>query len=38
MCELTLVVSHPPPTGEEQFAQEESHNKEFDLIKVASPS
>jgi hypothetical protein len=31
MCELTLVVSHPP-TGEEQVVQEESHIEEFDSI------
>jgi hypothetical protein len=32
MCELTLAVSHPPPTGEEQVAQEEPQSEEFDLI------
>jgi hypothetical protein len=32
MCELTLAVSHPPPTGEEQVVQEEPHNEEFDSI------
>jgi hypothetical protein len=32
MCELTLAVSHPPHTGEEQVVQEEPHNEEFDLI------
>jgi hypothetical protein len=31
MCELTLVVSHPP-TGEEQVVQEEPQGEEFDLI------
>jgi hypothetical protein len=31
MCELTLVVSHPP-TGEEQVVQEEPQIEEFDLI------
>jgi hypothetical protein len=31
MCELTLVVSHPP-TGEEQVVQEEPQGVEFDLI------
>jgi hypothetical protein len=30
MCELTLAVSHPPPT--EQVVQEEPHNEKFDLI------
>jgi hypothetical protein len=32
MCELTHVVSHPPPPGEEQVVQEEPQNEEFDLI------
>jgi hypothetical protein len=32
MCELTLAVSHPPPTGEDQVVQEEPHSEEFDLI------
>jgi hypothetical protein len=32
MCELTLAVSHPPPTGEVEVAQEEPHNEEFDSI------
>jgi hypothetical protein len=32
MCELTLAVSPPLPTGEEQVVQEEPHNEEFDLI------
>jgi hypothetical protein len=32
MCELTLAVSHPPPTGEEQVFQVESSIEEFDLI------
>jgi hypothetical protein len=32
MCELTLAVSHPPPTGEEQVVQEEPQSEEFDLI------
>jgi hypothetical protein len=32
MCELTLAVSHPPSTGEEQVVQDEPHNEEFDLI------
>jgi hypothetical protein len=32
MCELTLVVSHPPPTGEEQVVQVEPHIEEFDSI------
>jgi hypothetical protein len=31
MCELTLVVSHPP-TGEEQVVQEEQQGEEYDLI------
>jgi hypothetical protein len=31
MCELTLVVSHPP-TGEEQVVQEEPQSEEYDLI------
>jgi hypothetical protein len=30
-------MSHTP-TGEKQVVQEEPHNEEFDLIKVASPS
>jgi hypothetical protein len=39
MCELTLAVSHPPPTGEEQVVQEEPPNtEEFDVIQVAFPS
>jgi hypothetical protein len=32
MCDLTLAVSHPPPTGEEHVVQEEPHIEEFDLI------
>jgi hypothetical protein len=33
VCELTLAVSHPPPTGEEQVVEEEPPNtEEFDLI------
>jgi ribosomal protein L31 len=32
MCELTLAVSHPPYTGEEQVVQEEPQGEEFDLI------
>jgi hypothetical protein len=32
VCELTLAVSHPPPTGEEKVVQEEPPNEEFDLI------
>jgi hypothetical protein len=28
MCELTLVVSHPP-IGEEQVVQEEPHHEEL---------
>jgi hypothetical protein len=32
MCELTLAVSHPPPTGEEQVVQEEPQGDEYDLI------
>jgi hypothetical protein len=32
MCELTLAVSQPSPTGEEQVVQEEPHNEEFNLI------
>jgi hypothetical protein len=32
MCELTLAVSHPSPTGEEQVVQEEPQGEEFDLI------
>jgi hypothetical protein len=33
VCELTLAVSHPPPTGEEQVVEEELPNTEaFDLI------
>jgi hypothetical protein len=32
MCELTLAVSPPPPTGEEKVIQEEPHNEEFDSI------
>jgi hypothetical protein len=32
VCELTLAVSHPPPTGEEQVVQEEPQGEEFDLI------
>jgi hypothetical protein len=33
MCELTLAVSHSPPTGEDQVVQEEPPNtEEFDLI------
>jgi hypothetical protein len=31
MCELTLVVSHPP-TGAEQVVQEEPQGEEFGLI------
>jgi hypothetical protein len=31
-CEHTLAIYNPPPTGEEQVAQEEPHNEEFDLI------
>jgi hypothetical protein len=30
-CELTLAI-YKPPIGEEQVAQEEPHNREFDLI------
>jgi hypothetical protein len=37
MCELTLTVSHPPPTGEEQVVQEEPQSEKFDLIYVAFP-
>jgi hypothetical protein len=36
-CELTLAI-YKPPSGEEQVVEEEPHNKEFDLIYVASPS
>jgi hypothetical protein len=25
MCELTLAVSHPPPTGQEQVPLDEAH-------------
>jgi hypothetical protein len=25
VCELTLVVSHPPHTGQEQVPQDEAH-------------
>jgi hypothetical protein len=25
VCELTLAVSHPPPTGQEQVPQDEAH-------------
>jgi hypothetical protein len=32
MCELTLAVSHPLPTGEEQVVQEEPQGEEYDLI------
>jgi hypothetical protein len=32
MCELTLAVSHPPPTGEEQVVQEKPRIEEFDSI------
>jgi hypothetical protein len=32
MCELTLAVSHPPPTGGEQVVQEEPLTEEFDSI------
>jgi hypothetical protein len=32
------LLSHTPLTGEEHVVQEEPHNEEFDLIKVASPS
>jgi hypothetical protein len=32
VCELTLAVSHPPPTGEEQVVQEEPQGEEYDLI------
>jgi hypothetical protein len=32
VCELTLAVSHPPPTGEEQVVQVEPSIEEFDLI------
>jgi hypothetical protein len=32
MCEFTLIVSPPPPTGEEHVVQEEPHNEEFDSI------
>jgi hypothetical protein len=32
MCELTLAVSHPSPTGEVQVVQEEPLNEEFDSI------
>jgi hypothetical protein len=32
MCELTLDVSHPHPTGEEHVVQEEPQSEEFDLI------
>jgi hypothetical protein len=32
VCELTLAVSHPPPTGVEQVVQEELQGEEFDLI------
>jgi hypothetical protein len=32
MCELTLAVSHPPPTGEVQVVQVEPHIEEFDSI------
>jgi hypothetical protein len=37
MCKLTLVVSQPPPTGEEQVVQEEPHNEEFDLSRWRLP-
>jgi hypothetical protein len=32
MCELTLDVSDPHPTREEQVVQEEPHIEEFDSI------
>jgi hypothetical protein len=32
MCEHTLAVSPPPPTGEDQVVQEEPQSEEFDLI------
>jgi hypothetical protein len=32
-CELTLAVYNPPPTGEEQVAQEKQpYNEEYELI------
>jgi hypothetical protein len=30
--ELTLAIYNPPPTGEEQVAQEEVYNEEYELI------
>jgi hypothetical protein len=32
MCELTLAVSDPPPSGEDQVVQEEPQGEEFNLI------
>jgi hypothetical protein len=31
-CELTLVTYNPPPTGEEQVAQEEDYYEEYDEV------
>jgi hypothetical protein len=36
-CELTLAIYNPPPTGEEQVAQEEVYYEEYKLLYVASP-
>jgi hypothetical protein len=32
LCELTLVIYKPTPTGEEQVVQEEVYNEEYELI------